>query len=181
MLEYRKLGFIILLLLSFSIEGKAQENYLAGAGSSLELDNNLIGVNGRFFYGISEAFCFGPEISFFPYQDTDNGLEASIIDLNVNAHYIFEATHKLGIYPLSGINYTIEKERRIENNSESETENEFGLNYGFGLHYIIKNTFVFAEFKGVIGQLSGEFVTVGILFNFPKKHKKELHKDSKTL
>jgi hypothetical protein len=28
--------------------------------------------------------------------------------------------------------------------------------------------FFFAEFKGIIGQLSAEFITAGVLFNLPK-------------
>ncbi|MCC1483832.1 outer membrane beta-barrel protein [Winogradskyella immobilis] len=168
----KKSSLKVILFLFFSTTIGAQEFYFAGAGAALELDNNLIGANARLFYGINETFCFGPEISFFPYQDTEDGYEENIIDLNINAHYIYEVSHKLGIYPLSGINYTIEKMRLIEDNNESETENEFGINYGFGLHYIVNNFYVFAEFKGVVGQLSGEFITAGAVFYLDKPNKK---------
>lgn len=107
----------------------------------------MYGANGRFYYAVNEAFCFGPEISYFPYQDIDHELEKTIIDLNVNAHYIFELSGKLGLYPLSGINYTIEKERLIDHNNESGKEAEFGINYGLGVHYKVNNSFIFLSLK----------------------------------
>ena len=38
-----------------------------------------------------------------------------------------------------------------------------------GLHYNLKSFFVFAEFKGIVGKLNDEFITVGIIFDFPIK------------
>lgn len=176
MLAYKKIAIFSSIILCTSMTLKAQKELLFGGfGGALELGQELIGANARFFYGVNEAFCFGPEISFFPYQDTEEGFQESIIDLNINAHYIFEVTHKLGLYPLSGINYTIEKERLVINNDESETENEFGINYGFGAHYIISRSFVFAEIKGVIGQLSGEFITAGVISHLNKSTSKKEH------
>jgi len=96
------------------------------------------------------------------------------LDLNLNAHYIFEITEKLGFYPLSGINYTIENERLIENTESEEDEKAFGINYGAGFHYnLFKDVFVFAEFKGIIGQLNAQFITTGVIINIPFKKEKE--------
>jgi len=173
--------FFALFLIVFSqvIYSQEEENtkekeqsILVGFGPTLELSESLYGINSRFYYGINEAFCFGPEVSYFPYQDIDNGIETAIIDLNVNAHYIFELNKKMGLYPLSGINYTIEKERLIEDNDESEQEEAFGINYGVGIHYTFNNLFIFSEFKGVLGQLNAEFITVGVIFNFKLPSKK---------
>ncbi|MEO1011410.1 MAG: hypothetical protein AAFX53_08905 [Bacteroidota bacterium] len=146
----------------------AQEGLMVGGGPSFELDESLFGLNARLFYGTGPTFCFGPEITFFPYKEIDKEQELSIVDLNVNAHYIFEISHILGIYPLGGINYTIEKERLIADTDTVEEIGEFGLNYGFGAHYNLNRFFIFAEFKGVAGQLNDEFLTIGIILPFGK-------------
>jgi len=113
----------------------SQENIVLGFGPTLELDESIVGGNLRVYYGLNKQFCFGPEISFFPYQEINDEYQLSIVDLNFNAHYIFEINHKLGVYPLSGLNYTIEKERLIEEQDLTAQEEEFGLNYGLGVHY----------------------------------------------
>ena len=177
----KKVILLICLVIGINNVVFSQQGFTAGIGGTIETTNELYGINTRVFYAINEHFCFGPEASIFPFQEIDEEFEKSIVDLNVNAHYIFEITHGLGVYPLSGINYTIEQERLIEHNDASEKIQEIGLNYGFGAHYKINNIFLFAEFKGIIGQLSAEFITAGVLFNLPKKHKKEPHKETKTL
>lgn len=150
-------------------EKENEQSIIVGLAPTIELKRSLYGINGRAYYGINESFCFGPEVSYFPYQDIDKGYEASIIDLNLNAHYIFEVTKKLGIYPLSGLNYTIEKERLIEDSNDSDKEDALGLNYGAGLHYNFDDFFLFAEFKGIAGVLHDEFITVGLILDFPFK------------
>ena len=160
---FKKITIIYILLSSFSTLN-AQEGFIVGVGPTYEFNNEAVGVNGRLYYGVNEKFCFGPEISFYPYQDIDDEYEVSIIDLNINAHYIFEITEKLGLYPLSGLNYTIERERLIEFNDNLLEEKELGLNYGLGAHYNLGGLFVFLEFKGIIGELNDEFLTAGVLF-----------------
>ncbi|MGB5818669.1 MAG: outer membrane beta-barrel protein [Saonia sp.] len=167
--------FVGLFFFIGSSSAWAQQGYMLGVGPTLEVDQSLLGVNGRFYYGPNEHFCFGPEVSFYPYQEIDDENELQITELNLNAHYIFEASHKLGIYPLTGINYTIENERLISISEESGEEKEFGLNYGFGAHYNLEHFFVFAEFKGIVGQLSDEFVTVGIIFSLSKPSENKEH------
>lgn len=177
----KKVILLICLVIGTNSVVFSQQGFTVGIGGTIETTNELYGINTRVFYAINEHFCFGPEASFFPFQEIDEEFEKSIVDLNINAHYIFEIAHELGIYPLSGINYTIEQERLIENNDASDKTQEIALNYGFGAHYKINNIFLFAEFKGIIGQLSAEFITAGVLFNLPEKHKKEHLNDAKTL
>lgn len=174
MQEYKK-TFVFLLLISQSIYTQNQEgtednqSIIIGLGPTLELSESLYGMNGRFYYGLSEAFCFGPEISYFPSQNIGDSVEKSILELNVNAHYILQLNKRLGVYPLFGINYTEEKENYL--NSTEKTD-AFGINYGAGMHYNINDLFFFTEFKGIVGQLKAEFITLGMIYNF-KKRKKE--------
>ncbi|WP_075342459.1 outer membrane beta-barrel protein [Tenacibaculum agarivorans] len=167
MLEYKR----IVLLLLFSIQiviAQEHENQEAsifvGVGPTLELANNFYGVNARVYYGINEKICFGPEVSYLPFQRVKEDVEQSILDLNINAHYIIELSEKIGVYGLSGLNYTKDTKRFLH---EDEVEKAFGLNYGAGLHYRIQNWFFFTEFKGIIGHLNDEFITIGTIVNIP--------------
>ena len=169
--EFKNRLLIFILLFICISQVNAQEGALiVGGGATYEVANSSAGINGRFYYGLSEPFCFGPEISFFPYQEINKEYESSIIDLNFNAHYIFEVNHKIGVYPLSGLNYTIERERLIDNNNTEIEEKKIGLNYGIGSHYSIGKSFVFLEFKGIIGKLNDEFITLGVIFNLQKEN-----------
>lgn len=165
-------GFIITFL-SVQISFGQETGFIGGVGSAYTFNDDLLGVNGRLYYGTNEKFCFGPEASFFPYQEVDEDYEIQLLDISINAHYIFELFEKFGVYPLTGINYTSEWERLIENNQESEIVEEFGINYGFGLHYSISKFYVFTEFSGVIGQLNDEFITAGVIFNLGSSKSEE--------
>ncbi len=165
----------LLLFFIIALSTKAQQGWMIGIAPSLELNEELLGINTRVYYGPNDHFCFGPEITFFPYQEIDNEYELKVTELNINAHYIFELTHKLGVYPLTGINYTIEKERLIEQSRESEEEDEFGLNYGLGAHYNLGKLFAFAEFKGIAGKLNDEFISIGVIFSLSGQQEKKEH------
>ena len=117
---------LISICLCFGVHGlKAQEStWLIGAGPSVELDNGLIGVNARFYYGPNETICFGPELSYFPNDQIESDLELSVLDLNFNGHFILELVQNLGLYALTGLNYSIEEERRLEFEGEQITEKE---------------------------------------------------------
>ena len=166
-----KIKFLFLLLFT-TIETQAQEEqgWLLGIAPSFELDEELIGTNIRVYYGVNEHFCFGPEASIFTFQSINSEQDIAISDLNFNAHYIFEIANKLGVYPLTGLNYTIETERTLD---VIEREEAFAINYGFGIHYKVGELFIFSEFKGITGELKDEFITAGVIYSFPSKKEKE--------
>ncbi|GAA4272761.1 outer membrane beta-barrel protein [Aquimarina gracilis] len=176
MKTYFAIAKLWLVLLLFSeVNVYAQQGWMLGIAPSLEMNEQLLGINGRIYYGPNDHFCFGPEVTFFPYQEINEEYELSLTELNLNTHYIFELTHKLGIYPLAGLNYSIEKERLINQNTQTKEENEFGLNYGFGAHYNLKKLFAFIEFKGVAGKLNDEFISAGVIFSIFRKTQKQPH------
>ena len=177
MLEFKKYFWQISLMLVVCNIAIAQENFVVGVGSSLELDENIFGANFRTYYGLNKQFCFGPEVSYFPFQEIDEEYQLSIVDLNFNAHYIFEINHELGVYPLSGFNYTIEKERLINDNNKSIQVEELGLNYGLGLHYNFGNFYLFGEFKGIVGQLNDHFLTLGAIFSLKRFNEENHHEN----
>ncbi len=161
---------LFILLLSFSIYVSGQEGWMPGVGPTLATSTSLKGVNARAYYGVNERFCFGPELSVFPYQEISDEYETSLWEANFNAHYLFELAHRLGTYPLGGLNYTSENERSIIHSDEIEKQRGFGINYGLGLHYNINRVLLFTEFKGVVGELSDEFFTIGVVVLLRKQH-----------
>ena len=164
-----KCSLCLLLLLFSLIQVYGQEYWFAGAGASLEPSEELLGVNLRGYYGPNEVFCFGPEVSIFPYQEISEDEELSLVDLNVNAHYVFEVAHGLGLYPIGGVNYSIENTRgTVATDTEEVRISALGLNYGAGLHLNLNKVFLYAEYKGIIGELSAPFITAGVIFDLSK-------------
>ena len=161
-----------LIPLIFSSTLFSQEGWMPGIGPTMATSSSLLGFNARGYYGVDERFCFGPELSFFPYQKIGEDHETSLLELNLNAHYVFEFAHRLGFYPLGGFNYSFENERSDASSIITERHRAVGLNYGFGMHYGIDRVLLFGEIKGVIGELNDEFLTFGIvvLLKNPKKH-----------
>ncbi|GMN05796.1 hypothetical protein MTsPCn5_11850 [Croceitalea sp. MTPC5] len=166
-----RLAFVSSILF-FSLCTHAQEGWMVGLGPITAPAPSLLGGNVRAYLGTSPTFCFGPEVSIFPYQSTTEESETSLYELNFNAHYVFELAHRFGVYPLSGFNYTNEKERLLLDTEEIEEEDALGINYGIGAHYSINRVLLFAEFKGVVSQLSDEFFTVGAIVLLSKPQKK---------
>ena len=162
-----RLLFVICSCLSV-IPGSAQvEPPTIMPGLAVIYSGNLdaVGLNARLYYAADHTYCFGPEVSFFK-KDTEDG-EISLFEANTNLHYIFDLNHGLGIYPLSGFNYTTETEKEIHDGVvEKETHNAFGLNVGAGLHYAKGRFLFFAEYKYVISELDDNFFTLGALINF---------------
>ncbi len=170
---YTPVFVLMILFFSLSKSFGQETGFIGGVGSAYAFNDDLLGANGRFYYGLNEAFCFGPEISFFPYQDVDEANQIQLLDISFNGHYIIEFTEKFGVYPLTGVNFTSERERLIEDTDEIETIDELGINYGFGVHYNISSVYIFTEFSGIIGQLSDEFITAGVIFHLGKKEKEK--------
>ncbi|MGH1336246.1 MAG: outer membrane beta-barrel protein [Aureispira sp.] len=141
------------------------------------------GFNARVYYLANENLCFGPELSYFlPKKEFSNNQEitTSLYEFNFNFHYQFEVTHHLGIYPLIGYNYSVEREQLLDNNGsieiEIETQNASGINIGAGMHIPIGSLYLFAEYNYVLsfGDLDDHVVLVGVFYALKfNKEKKE--------
>ena len=131
-----------------------EKSLTVGIGGIYSLDIDLLGINGRMYYNLGESFCFGPEYAYFKSDDYE------IADLDFVAHYIFE-TPLVGIYPLVGVNYTVETDLEHE-----ETIDKLGLIFGAGIHRNFKNYTFFVEYSRVELGIDDQFVTSGIMYNF---------------
>ena len=129
-----------------------EKSITAGLAPSFSFHIETIGANSRFYYNLGEKFCFGSEFSFF----RNSGVKVFDVDLIV--HYIFE-TKLVGLYPLSGANYTIEE-------NEIHTKKKIGVVAGAGIHRNFKNLTVFTEYAHVESKLKDDFITIGLMINF---------------
>ncbi len=129
-----------------------------GLGIPYSFEINTVGANIRAYYNIGESICFGTEFSFFK-----NG-EYQIVDFDFIGHYIFE-TRWVGIYPLIGANFTIE---RMEHSSglNNETNESLGIVFGAGLHRNFKKITLFTEYSRVELGIEDQFFTVGVMYTF---------------
>ena len=85
-------------------------------------------------------------------------------EYNLSLHYIFELSHVVGVYPLTGINYAIENERYTISGHEDHRMDAFGLNIGAGVHFELKRWFPVVEYKYVISDLPQHALAIGALY-----------------
>jgi hypothetical protein len=122
-----------------------------GPAATYSFPLNAMGINSRLYYNIGERICFGPEFTYLKKGDE------TIYDFNFIGHFIFE-TKIVGIYPLIGANYTIEKKH-------NESEEAVGLVFGGGFYRNFDWITVFAEYSHVESHLRDDFATIGIMIN----------------
>ena len=135
-------------------EHELTQSITVGASAAYSSELETVGFNLRAYYNVSPHFCFGPEYSYFKKEDS----EVQAFDFVL--HYIIE-TEIVGIYPLLGSNYTIEKE---EFEFEQETEEEFGVVLGAGIHKTFNNITAFAQYSRVELGIEDEIFTVGLMY-----------------
>lgn len=132
---------------------KLETSFTAAISLPYSFHLNTIGINPRLYYNIGEHICFGPEASYFKKDDI------SILDLNFVGHYIFEIK-QIGVYPLVGLNYTIE-------NEPMHKEEELGFVFGAGFHKGFNKLMLFSEYSHVQSHLNiDDFITVGSMIHF---------------
>ena len=128
-----------------------ENSFSFGPAATYSIPLNAMGINSRLYYNIGERLCFGPEFTYLKKG------EETIYDFNFIGHFIFE-TKIVGLYPLIGVNYTIEK-------IHEESDEAFGVVFGGGFHRNFNWVTAFAEYSHIESHLRDDFVTVGLLLN----------------
>jgi hypothetical protein len=142
-----------------------ESSFTLGAASIYGLGFSGAGVNARAYYNLTEQFCFGPEVSFLSASDN------SLTDINIVAHYIFDIKG-IGVYPVGGINYSIEK-TETEKNHVSHAEEAWGIVTGIGIHRNFKRITLFTEYSHHFGNIPDDLIALGVLITF---HSNKNHK-----
>jgi hypothetical protein len=124
------------------------------------------GINARAYFFLNKYICFGPEFTYF-FEKTTIGENDDITITNAftfdfNSHYVFEVMehHRLGIYPILGLNYTNEKETE---HGETHLDEAFGLNLGAGFETpLSEKIHLFSEFIHTFSTIQDNVLFLGV-------------------
>ncbi len=164
---------ITALLVASTVAGLSGQHISVGGGVAYNATLSSLGINLRTYYNVGEKICFGPEIAFFlPITESEQGISEKIFlwEANLNIHYIFELSHRVGIYPVIGLNYSHER-KRLQNqpsHNMSEIEEAVGGNLGGGAHLAGRYFVTFLEYEYVTHRFKDNVLTAGIFFTLGK-------------
>ncbi len=160
---------LVTLSMTLLLSSLHAQSLSAGGAFVYGDDIEEFGINFRSYYNLpDERFCFGPELTFFrDHEEEHDGetLTKSLWEVNLNGHFIFELSEKWGIYPLTGLNVSIESERSPDINGEL-TETKLGLNLGGGIHRVAGPVVIFAEYDHLVSVLNQNTLTLGLFYTF---------------
>jgi len=144
---------------------------MIGAGGTYGSNIEQFAPNFRIYYGVNEHLCFGPEFSPFYLKTTENEW-VKLNEYSFVAHYIFELKEHFGVYPLIGINYSVEENKH---SGLTHSVSSLGASIGTGLHLNWKNILPYLEYKYITGTLSQSTLSLGLIYNIKlkPKHKNE--------
>ena len=150
------------------------QSWSLGPGVLYGDDIQQVGIHVRGYYNLpGDRICFGPEFShFFSKSEHRDGEEISkyLNEINFNLHYIFELNDKWGIYPVTGVNLSFEREEvRLQNGGvQNNRDSAVGVNLGIGLHRAVNNWLIFGEFDHLFSDLSQKSFVMGAFYTFGK-------------
>lgn len=132
---------LIVALASIFMGAQAQsgaKSLMLKAGYQTDYDRFGIGLEGR--YGLTDKIRLAPDVVFFFPNNHTTGL-----DINLNAHYVFDIQRGLSLYPLAGIAVV---NNHWSNNGNSHGSTDLGFNLGAGAGYDLSaRNYLNFEFK----------------------------------
>lgn len=129
---------ITIFMALISVGAFAQEGELnVGAHLLYGTDIEQLGFGARFQYNVTDAIRLEVVGDYFPESD-----DWSMLDINLNGHYLFHFADKFIAYPLVGINYTRVTVDWSDLNDGyffddfgKESDGSIGVNIGGGIQY----------------------------------------------
>lgn len=152
----KKFFLSLALLAASATAGFAQEKgkIELGAVASFGTAMSNFGIGGKARYGITDNIRLDGSVSFFLPKNIvsvgDYKLDQSLMDMSINAHYLFKIADKFTIYPLAGLGYYHYKIKSsgkyyseladlvggsIKSYKDSDTSGHIGINLGGGVSY----------------------------------------------
>lgn len=122
------------------------------AGYQTDYERFGMGLEGR--YNVTDNIRLAPDLLFFFPNNHTTGL-----DINVNAHYIFDIQDGFSVYPLAGIAAV---NNRWSAGGESRGFTDLGFNLGAGASYdVASNSYLNFEFKYTFQDVDCASIMVG--------------------
>jgi outer membrane protein X len=172
---------ILAIVATMGVAAFAQEKGSMAIGGNLLIagdETTLAGVGAKFQYNITNPIRLEGSFSyFFPKKDEMRIMGISVetslsmLDFNVNGHYLIPLTDRVTVYPLAGLGMVSMK---MKGNAlgglvnETVSENNFGVNLGGGIDFKISDAIIFnVEAKYKLIQDGGiYFASAGLAFMF---------------
>jgi opacity protein-like surface antigen len=168
-------SLIIMCFFVWSAQGGFAQTFSFGAGAIYGDDIDQFGINSRAYINNNRHnMCVGPEFTYFFEKSENIGDEQILINLyeiNVNGHYVVEPFKNLGLYGLTGVNFSREREQIFHEGTleEDKTVRSWGWNLGAGVHYQINHQWIaFTEYDHLFSELAQNSYAFGVFFTFGK-------------
>lgn len=129
------------------------------AGYQTDYKRFGMGLEGR--YNITDNIRLAPDVTFFFPKNHMTGL-----DINVNAHYVFDIQDGISIYPLAGIGVINNRISSVDLGGGVKTKSfgttDFGFNLGAGASYdVTSSSYLNFEFKYTFQDIDCASIMVG--------------------
>ena len=146
----------------------------AGLNISYGTEISSIGIGAKYQYGITDVIRGEASFNYFIENNC-----LSMWDINLTAHYLFNISDKINVYPLAGLTYTRVKYEWVQDIPDEYKDTvkpgtvyanggKFGVNIGGGAEYSIsKNLTIGAELKyTLISTWDQAVVSIGVTYKF---------------
>jgi outer membrane protein X len=156
----RLLLFIALIAIFMGAQAQTgSKSLMFKAGYQTDYKRFGIGLEGR--YNITRNIRLAPDVTFFFPKDHTTGL-----DINVNAHYVFNIQNGLSAYPLAGIGIINNRVSSVDLGEGLKTKaygsTDFGFNLGAGVSYNLSSkNYANFEFKYTFQDVNCASIMVG--------------------
>ena len=145
----------ITLLIALSVQGQSDWGWDVAGSAAYAKNLDAIGPQVRAYVLVDDQFCYGLEYSIYKF---DHNQETGWFnEINLNAHYVFHVGHKFGVYPLAGLNWSLEK-------LEDHSKDAFGINTGAGFHVFAGRWVPYLEYAYTTGPLKDQKFLLGTYF-----------------
>lgn len=148
-----KISATLLLVLTLSLNTKAQVNLGGGLSFYSGNGSSELGINAKAAFGLNENMEISPSANYYL---TDG---YTLIGLNGDFHYLLGTEGEFRFYPLGGINFMMASANGASNN-------ELNFNVGGGARYPLSDAIsLYGEAKYMIGDFDGLVFSGGIMFS----------------
>lgn len=132
-----------------------------GGGLVFGTEADEIGLDLKGRIPLSPRFDLSPGVNFFVFE-SEGANQFYYWEVNGDVHALFDATPKLVVHPLLGLNLGVKQWRY--GNRPDDSEVQLGLNLGGGAaYYFTPSVAAFSELKFVLSQFDQAVLTLGIM------------------
>lgn len=161
--------FVLLCSALISVGVFAQKGArAAGVNLNYGTTASTVGLGAKFQYGITDAIRIEPSLTYY-FGGT------GMLDVSVNAHYLFNVASKINLYPLAGLGFDACRYEVLVGDvydgwdMDKKTDAAFKFDFGGGAEYEITNNIAAGlelRYEVISGGFSQFVVGLGATYRF---------------